>query len=151
MSRNAAIAEPREPWAVSFGFWGVLAGCLVATVVFIGLTAVMLAFAGSDVVSELQLTGSVPRLMVLVALGAGAFFLLLGPAVALLVGWMLRGEGNQSVHVLAFTVTGAALGVLVGIPSGVEASMLLGPMIGASAGAARMIMSRFALVISSRS
>ena len=89
--------------------------------------------------------------MVLVALGAGAFFLLLGPAVALLVGWMLRREGNQSVHVLAFTVTGAALGVLVGIPSGVEASMLLGPMIGASAGAARMIMSRFALVISSRS
>lgn len=147
MSKNAATAPPREPWAVSFGFWAVLVGCLLATAVFVGLTVVMAAMAPSDLLDDLEVAGNMPRLVALVAGVAGAFFLLVGPAVALGVGWMLRRERNQSVHVLAFAVTGAAVGLLVGLPRGVEVSMLLGPMIGASAGAARMIMSRFARVI----
>lgn len=147
MSRNPATAEPREPWAVSFSIWGVLGGCLVATVVFLGLTAVMLVLAPPDLVSDLGPAENLSRLFVLVAGVAGAFFLLVGPAVAVGVGWLLRRERNQSAHVLAFTVTGAALGVLVGLPGGIDVSMLLGPMVGGAAGAARMIMSRFALVM----
>ena len=56
---------------------------MIATVVFLALTAVMLAVAPPDLVSDLGPAESLPRLFVLVAGVAGVFFLLVGPFVAL--------------------------------------------------------------------
>ena len=75
---------------------------------------------------------------------AGVVFVALGPALAFLLGRLLRNQPNQSVHVLVFALAGAVLGATVGAFFGPDLTMVLAPTMGVAAASARAVMSRWA-------
>ena len=138
---------PRTPWKVSFGIGQVFAGCVLAGVIFTALIFLWLSFVvPDDVITSFDPPTTVARLTLYFGAVGGVLFLVVGPEVALVLGWLLRRVENQSLHVLAFAGAGAVLGFVVGLPFGADLSSALGPTFGASAALSRMIMSRWARV-----
>lgn len=138
------IVRPREPWAVGFSVGAVFAGCLIAGFVFMVLTYAMLSTVPADVLETAGVDTNVARLTLMVGGIAGVLFLIVGPTVAFGLGWLLRNQRNQSVHVLVFAIAGAAVGALSGFWGGPEMGSMVAAMTGTSAGVSRMIMSRWA-------
>jgi hypothetical protein len=139
--------EPREPWAVTFSPAMVFAGCILAGAVFMGLAfAWVYLLVPDDALAEMDPPTTAGQLAMMFGGMGGIFFLVVGPTVAFLLGWLLRRSTNQSTHVVAFATTGAVLGGLVGAAFGLDLASALGATIGVSTGLSRAIMSRFAKV-----
>ena len=144
---TAATRRPREEWAVAFGVGGVFAGCLVAGVVFMAASFAILSLAPLEEVGGDRLPGTTGRLALLIGGFAAIGFLLVGPTVSFVVGWLLRRVRDQSLHVLAFALAGALVGAVVGaVAGGPEVANVLAAMVGASAAIGRLAVSPFARV-----
>jgi len=147
MMHDPAVVNPRQPWAVSFGVGQVFIGCLVAGAIFMLLIFIWLvALVPPEVLATTDPPTTVGQLTLALGGGGALLFVLVGPTVALGLGWLLRATANQSVHVLVFAVTGALVGALVGWRFGPDLASALGSSMGAATGLTRMIMSRYARV-----
>jgi hypothetical protein len=148
MTRDPALRppppEPRPPWAITFRPGKVFVGCILAGAIFMGLVfAWVLLLVPDEVLTEADPPTTAGRLAMALGGMGGVFFVVVGPTVAFLLGWLLRRSTIHSVHVLAFATTGALLGALVGAVFGPDMASALGATMGVSAGLSRAIMSRF--------
>lgn len=137
---------PKEPWLVSFSPWAVMGGCALGALLFVGLVYLWLqVLVGPDALKDAGIDATVGQLTLGLGGGlAGVVFVALGPAVAFLLGKLLRNQPNQSVHVLVFALAGAVLGATVGAFFGPDLTMVLAPTMGVATGLARATMSRWA-------
>lgn len=137
---------PKEPWLVSFSPWAMMGGCLLGAVLFVGLVYLWLQLlVGPAALKDAGIDATVGQLTLGLGGGlAGVVFVALGPALAFLLGRLLRNQPNQSVHVLVFALAGAVLGATVGAFFGPDLTMVLAPTMGVATGLARATMSRWA-------
>lgn len=141
------LREPKEPWAVRFGVGAVLAGCLVAATVFMALVFVQVGGIPADALEEAGLRYTPRQLSMMIGGFAAIGFLLLGPTIALGVGWLLRKVRTTSVHVLAFAVAGAVVGALVGyLVGGALLASLIAAPVGIASAVGRLAVSPYAKV-----
>jgi hypothetical protein len=140
--------EPRRSstldWKISFGLSTVLLGCVFASITFATL-AVLLLLTSPDqkLLSDAGATALQIGLMV-GGLGTLLIFLI-GPSTAYFLGHLLRHNGNQGLHVLAFGAAGALLGAAVGWRIfGTSSVSILAALLGISAMVARALVSGYA-------
>ena len=147
MEDPQVMRPPREPWVVRFSVGTVFVGCVVAATVFMGLVFVQVGGIPEEALEEAGLRYTPRQLAMMIGGFAAIGFLLLGPTVALGVGWLLRKVRTTSVHVLAFAVAGAVVGagagLLLGGPS--FASLLAAP-VGIAAAAGRLAVNPYAKI-----
>lgn len=147
MMEDPRITRPREPWAVSFGVLGVLAGCLVTALVFMALVWGVLSAAPQGDLDAAGIEASPTRLALLIGGFAAIVVLVVGPTLAFALGWLLRRVRTQAVHVIAFAALGAVLGAVGGfVVGGPQFANVLGAMLGVSAAAGRAALAPFARV-----
>ncbi|MBX9245141.1 hypothetical protein ICW40_10020 [Actinotalea ferrariae] len=147
MMDDPRITRPREPWAVSFGLLAVVAGCLVAALVFMALVWTVLSAAPDAELAAAGIDATPGRLAFLMGGFAAIGFLVVGPTLAFAVGWLLRRVRNQSLHVLAFAALGAVVGAAGGfVIGGPQFANVLGAMVGVSVAAGRAALAPFARV-----
>lgn len=137
----------KEPWAVSFGLLGVLAGCLVTALVLMALVYTVLSAAPAGELEAAGVEAAPGRLAVLIGGFAAIAILVVGPTLAFGVGWLLRRVRAQSLHVIAFAALGAVVGAVGGfVLGGPTFANLLGGMLGVAAAAGRAALVPFARV-----
>lgn len=113
-------------------FWGcALAGVITSAVFLLSL----LTGPGLDALND---PGAVAQGTILVFGVLFLFFIAVGPTLAWGLGFALRTQTNQYIHVLAFAVLGLFLGFMLGGLVGVAG--VLGPAAGVGVGLARWIM-----------
>lgn len=147
MMDDPKITRPKEPWAVSFGVMGIVAGCVVTALVFMVLVFTVLTAAPDGELEAAGIDATPARLALLIGGFAAIAILVVGPTLALGVGWLLRKVRSQSLHVLAFAALGVVVGALGGfVVGGPQFANILAAMLGASAAAGRAALSPFARV-----
>lgn len=143
-----ASTKPRRAttfdWKISFRLSTVLLGCVFASVTFAMLSVLMLLTApDQQLLSDAGMSALQMGLM-LGGLGTVLIFLV-GPSTAYFVGHLLRNNGNQGLHVLAFGAAGAVIGAAVGWRIfGAPSASILAALIGISAMIARALVSPYA-------
>lgn len=137
-SEMTALDRARDvpPWEISFPTPVTYLGCAITSVLFAGLLYLWLTFVVPDGV--LASDDSPARITLVIGVIAAMLFLLLGPIVALIVGWLLRRSGRTWVHVIAFTFTGSLVGMLCGAPFGPDVALSLIATLGLATGLARL-------------
>jgi len=142
-SEMTALDRARDvpPWEISFPTPVTYLGCAITSVLFAGLLYLWLTFVVPDGV--LASDDSPARITLVIGVIAAMLFLLLGPIVALIVGWLLRRSGRTWVHVIAFTFTGSVVGGLLGSAFGPDVAASLVVTVGLAAGLARLLMRPF--------
>lgn len=143
-----ATKEPRRSstldWKISFRLSTVLLGCVFASITF-AMLAVLLLLAAPD--QQLMSDANTTALQIgLMFGGLGTLLIfLVGPSTAYFVGHLLRKNGNQGLHVLAFGAAGALLGAMVGWSTfGTSSVSILAALLGISAMVARALVSPYA-------
>ncbi|WP_084106344.1 hypothetical protein [Demequina sp. NBRC 110056] len=124
----------RPRWEVSFSPWWVFAGSALAGII----CAVLVFFTvllGSDDPNPTEGT-LVSSGIALLGLIVGVF-IIVGPALAWGLGFLLRGNANTNVHILAFAGLGLAVGFMLG--NLVGAGPVIAPAAGVGAGVARWL------------
>lgn len=145
MKHDPNVANPREPWKVSFGVGTVFLGCLLAGALFTAFVALwMWIVVPKEVLESVDPPLSVIELALFLGASATVMLMVVGPLFALLLGRVLRNVENHGLHVAVFAVAGALLGAGVGGLLGPDMMLILGPTMGAATGLARAIVSRFA-------
>lgn len=126
----------RPRWEVSFSPWWVLVGCAIAGVVCAAMVYVtgLTASGGADA-GDIT---AVERGLGLLGLIVGVF-IVVGPALAWGLGFLLRSNPNEGVHILAFAALGLLVGFMLGNLLGVGA--IVAPAAGAGAGVGRWAIS----------
>lgn len=126
----------RPQWEVSFSPWWVFVGCALAGVICAVIVFfTVLGGSGGELPPGGRLVESGIALLGLIV----AVFILVGPLLAWGLGFLLRSNTNDSVHILAFAVLGLAVGFMLG--NLVGAGPIIAPAAGVGAGAARWAIS----------
>lgn len=143
-----ATKEPRRSstldWKISFRLSTVLLGCVFASITF-AMLAVLLLLTAPDQ-QLLSDSGTTALQIGLMFGGLGTLLIfLVGPSTAYFLGHLLRKNGNQGLHVLAFGAAGALLGAMVGWSTfGTSSVSILAALLGISAMVARALVSPYA-------
>ncbi|MGC4175303.1 hypothetical protein [Demequina sp.] len=102
----------RPVWTIRFSAWWIFVGCAIAAVVTTIVLLLTLVTGSAD--DQLNDSGSVFQGAIFLLGIVFAVFVLVGPALAWGLGFMLRNNENQGMHVLAFALLGAVVGFLIG-------------------------------------
>jgi len=123
----------RPTWTVRFTPGMTLLGCAIAGAVTGALLTLPLLLApGTIAVGDSTMsTGQLALMALGVTFGV---FLILGPTLAWGLGFMLRHNTNQWVHVMAFGVLGLVVGFMLGNFIGIGANIAPAAGIGAAVG-----------------
>lgn len=139
---DAEKGRLRPVWTVRFSPWMTFWGCSLAGVLTaVVFTLSLLTGPGFDALND---PGSVLSGVILIFGLLFITFLVIGPTLAWGLGFALRTQTNQHIHVLAFAVLGLVVGTMLGGFFGV--SGILGPAAGVGTGLARWIMSPYAKI-----
>ena len=122
----------RPTWTVRFTPWWVFVGCAIAGVVCAAVLFVTVV-AGGDT-DQLNDAGSLFKGGIFLLGLAFAIFILVGPALAWGLGFMLRNVANQGIHVVAFAVLGLFVGFMLGNLVGLGSVVAPAAGIGAAVG-----------------
>lgn len=126
----------RPRWEVSFSPWWVFVGCGIAGVICAVLVFFTVLLGSEDAApAEGSLLSSGIALLGLIV----GVFIIIGPALAWGLGFLLRSNPNDNVHILAFAALGLGVGFMLG--NLVGAGALIAPAAGVGAGAGRWIVS----------
>jgi carbon starvation protein CstA len=130
----------KPTWTVRFSPWWIMVGCAIAGVVCAAVLFVTLVTGpGLDQLNDPQLVAQGGVLLLGISF---VVFLVLGPTLAWGVGFALRNNTNQSVHVIAFAVLGLIVGFMLGNFIGLGS--VVAPAAGIGAGVGRWAISRHA-------
>jgi len=122
----------RPTWTVRFSAWAIFLGCAIAAVVT--TVVLFLTLVTGPGLDKLNDTGSVAKGGIFLLGLVFGVFLLIGPALAWGLGFILRNNTNQGFHVLAFAVLGLFVGFMIGNLIGLGTVIAPAAGIGAAAG-----------------
>lgn len=122
----------RPTWTVRFSPWWIFVGCGIAGVV----CAAVLFFTvlTGPGLGQLNDANSVVRGGLLLVGMSFGIFILLGPTLAWGLGFMLRNNTNQGMHIAAFALLGLFVGFMIGNLAGIGSLIAPAAGIGAAAG-----------------
>lgn len=122
----------RPTWTVRFSAWSILLGCAIGAVVTSAVLFVTLVTGpGLDSLND---AGSVAKGGIFLLGLIFGIYLLLGPVLAWGLGFTLRNNPNNGMHVLAFAVLGLIVGFMLGNLIGLGSIVAPAAGIGAAAG-----------------
>jgi hypothetical protein len=122
----------RPTWTVRFSAWSIFIGCAIGAVVTSAVLFLTLV-TGPDR-DELNDPGSVARGGIFLLGLIFGIFLIVGPLLAYGLGFLLRSNTNQGVHVLAFAALGLFVGFMFGNLVGLGSVVAPAAGIGAAVG-----------------
>jgi len=129
---DPATGKVRPTWTVRFSAWSIFLGCAIGAVVTsVVLFLTLITGPGFD---ELNDAGSVAKGGIFLLGLIFGVFLLVGPVLAWGLGFMLRTNSNQGLHVMAFAVLGLIVGYFIGNLVGLGTVVAPAAGIGAAAG-----------------
>jgi len=131
----------RPTWTVRFSAWSIFLGCAIGAVVTSVILFLTFVTGGAD---QLNDSGSVVRGGIFLLGAVFGVFLLIGPMLAWGLGFMLRNNTNQGMHVLAFAALGLFVGFMIGNLVGLGS--VIAPAAGIGAAAGRWAISRQAKI-----
>jgi len=132
----------RPTWTVRFTPWATILGCgLAGVLTSVVLVLQLLTGPGLDALNapELALQGALTLFGAILVIS-----LVVGPTLAWGLGFALRTQTNQFIHVIAFAILGLVLGALFGGFVGIGS--LLAPAAGIGCGLARWFLTPFAKI-----
>ena len=132
----------RPTWTVRFSAGSIFLGCTIAAIVTAFVFFLTLVTGpGLDALNDVS---SVFRGGVFILGLIFAVYLLIGPVLAYGLGFSLRTNPNQGVHVLAFAMLGLTVGFMIGNFIGLGS--VLAPAAGIGSAAGRWAISRQAKI-----
>ena len=122
----------RPTWTVRFSAWTVFLGCTIAAVVTSAVFFLTLVTGpGLDALNDVSSVAKGGIFLLGLIFGV---YLLIGPVLAWGLGFALRANTNQGVHVLAFAVLGLIVGFMIGNFIGLGSVLAPAAGIGAAVG-----------------
>jgi hypothetical protein len=122
----------RPTWTVRFSAWSIFLGCAIGAVVT--SVVLFLTLITGPGLNELNDIGSVAKGGIFLLGLIFGVFLLVGPVLAWGLGFVLRNNTNQGMHVAAFAVLGLVVGFSLGNLVGLGSIVAPAAGIGAAAG-----------------
>lgn len=122
----------RPTWTVRFSAWSIFVGCAIGAVV---TSAVLfLTLVTGPGLDQLNDGGSVAKGGIFLLGLIFGIFLIVGPVLAWGLGYLLRTNTNNGVHVLAFAALGLFVGFMIGNLVGLGSVVAPAAGIGAAVG-----------------
>jgi len=139
---DSKTGKVRPTWTVRFGAGSIFLGCTIAAVVTSAVFFFTLVTGPNR--DELNDPSSVAKGGIFLLGLIFGIYLIVGPVLAYGLGFLLRSNTNQGVHVLAFAALGLFVGFMLGNVIGLGS--VLAPAAGIGAAAGRWAISRQAKI-----
>ena len=139
---DSKTGKVRPTWTVRFSAGSIFLGCTIAAVVTSAVFFLTLVTGPNR--DELNDPGSVARGGIFLLGLIFGIYLIIGPMLAYGLGFLLRSNTNQGMHVLAFAAMGLFVGFMLGNLIGLGA--VLAPAAGIGAAVGRWAISRQAKI-----